>query len=264
MLAAAERSVNVHVSGDKWWVTAAVAVGAALLGSFAGAAGTYYASVGLEGRRRKALAEIRRKAKVYTPIRAELVSLRRAIGEGRHAGYQGILRERPEYQTMVPAPVLVIWREFVEDGRANTTASARVTAALGRVDAAADSSNDAMTVARGTFKERGEAIAEQSGFSPAVTNWYEREFQALIRHGLRSSGAFSDPFADGPGAEPPHTLTPDQDEFLRLWEADDAVRGATEALVAAEKALNDAIPAAIAELDAAMKRIADKYEHEPD
>ena len=160
-----------------------------------------------EGRRRKALAEIRRKAKVYTPIRAELVSLQRAIGEGRHAGYRGILRERPEYQTMVPAPVLVIWREFVEDGRANTTASARVTAALDGVDAAADSLNDPMTVARGTFKERGEAIAEQSGFSPAVTNWYESEFQALIRHGLRSSGAFSNPFADGPGAEPPHTLT---------------------------------------------------------
>ncbi len=51
---------------------------------------------------------------------------------------------------------------------------------------------------------------------------------------------------------------------MRLWEADAAVRGATEASVAAEKALNDAILAAIAELDAAMKRIADKYEHEPD
>ena len=75
----------LHVScGERWWVTSAVAVGAALLGSFGGAVGLYYASVVLEDRRRKALSEIRRKAKVYTPIREELIALRRAIAEDRH------------------------------------------------------------------------------------------------------------------------------------------------------------------------------------
>jgi hypothetical protein len=51
------------------------------------------------------------------------VGLQRAITENRHLGYRRILRERPEYQTMIPAPVLMIWREFVENGRANTTAT---------------------------------------------------------------------------------------------------------------------------------------------
>ncbi len=260
MLSAAERPVNVHVSGDKWWVTAAVAVGAALLGSFAGAAGTYYASVGLEGRRRKALAEIRRKAKVYTPIRAELVGLQRAIGEDRHLG-AGILRERSDSQWSRRAPLLVIWREFAEDGRANTTASAGVREALGVVDGAADAFNAALTTARDVFKERGEAISEESGFSPSYPGQLGTEFEALYRRGVRESSVLR---GVGPATSNPATLTAQQEGFAQLWEADGAVREAVAKVRGAEEALGDAIGLAIMQLDAAMKRVADKYEHEPD
>jgi hypothetical protein len=190
----AQPPINVHVAGEQWWVTASVAVGAALLGSFAGAAGLYYASAALEGRRRKALSEIRRKAKVYTPIREELVALQRAIAENRHLGYRGILRERPDYQTLRPAPVLAIWRELVEDGRANTMASPRVRAVLDRVDECADALNGVCGTAQATFKERGDAISQESGFSPAVTNWHSSEFETLFRHGVRGSSVFADPF----------------------------------------------------------------------
>jgi hypothetical protein len=256
--------INLHVTTDKWWVTASVAVGSALLGSFLGAAGTYRASVSLEGRRRKALSEIRRKAKVYTPIREELVALQRAIAEDRHLGHRGVLRERPQVQTWRPAPVFVIWREFTEDGRANTMASERVRAALNQVDEAVNSLNATLAEAQATFKERGETIAQETGYSPQVTNWYDSEFGSLLRRGLRKSEVFTNPLTEGPAAPPPTTLTPQQEAFVQRWEADETVRDSATHLEEAEQAMSDATTAAIGELDAAMKRIADRYEHEPD
>ncbi len=270
MLALAQAPINVRVDGEKWWITAIVAVGAALLGSFGGAIGLYRASIALEGRRRKALAEIRRKAKVYTPIREELIALRRAIAEDRHLGV-GVRRERSHDQWPRDAPLLVIWREFVDDGRANTTASANVREALGRVEDAADVFNVALNDARSTFKERGDALVEQSGFTPDYPGHLASEFEALYRHGVRSARIYhvypdpSDPHGDvSPRTSAPDTLTAEQEAFVSLWEGDEAVRDAAAKLGEAERALDAAAEEAIAVLDAAMKRIADNYEHEPD
>ncbi len=260
----AQSPITVHVLGEKWWVTACVAVGAALLGSFGGAAGLYYASIALEGRRRKALSEIRRKAKVYTPIREELVALGRAVAENRHVGYAGILREQPDHKTWRPAAVAAIWREFVEDGRANTMASPTVRAALDHVEGCVDSFNNALATAQRTFKERGDAISQHAGFSPPIRNWHSSEFEALLRRGIRSSNVFNNPFNQEPQVPPPAALTAEQEEFAQQWEGDEAVRDASRAFEEAEAALSYAVGAAITELDAAMKRIADKYEHEPD
>ena len=245
-------------------------MGAALLGSFAGALGLYYASVRLESRRRKALSEIRRKAKVYTPIREELVALRRVIAEDRHLS-EGIRRERPDRQWMRNAPLLVIWREFVDDGRANTTASPRVREALGRVEDATDAFNAALEEAHNIFRERGDVIAEQSGFTPDFHGWQQREFRTLLRDGVRDARIYheyvspSDPHKDvSPLMSAPATLTAEQTAFITQWEGDRAVRDATKKLTEAESGLGDTANEAIAELDAAMKRIADDYEHEPD
>jgi hypothetical protein len=118
-----------------------------------------------ERRRRKALSEIRRKAKVYTPIREELIALRRAIAEDRHLS-DGVHRKRSDNQWPRDAPLLVIWREYVEDGRANTMASPSIREVLGRVEGATDVFNLALKATERTFKERGDAIVEESGFAP--------------------------------------------------------------------------------------------------
>ena len=271
ILAQQAAPIVVHIaSGEQWWVTAAVAVGAALLGSFGGAVGLYYGSVRLEGRRRKALSEIRRKAKVYTPIREELIALRRAIGEDHHLSI-GVRRERSYDQWPRDGPILIIWREFVDDGRANTTASASVREALERVEGATDVFNLALKATQTTFEERGDAIVEQSGFAPDYPGQLRREFEALYRHGVREARVFrvhpgpSSPHKDvSPLTSVPETPTPEQEAFVSLWEADEAVRDAAMKLGEAERGLDKAAEAAIAELDAAMKRIADDYEHEPD
>jgi hypothetical protein len=188
-LALAQAPVNVHVGGDKWWITAIVAVGAALLGSFGGAVGLYYASIALEGRRRKALSEIRRKAKVYTPIREELVALRRGIAEDRHLSV-GVRRKRSDDHWPRDAPDLVIWREFVDDGRANTTASASVREELKRVEGATDAFNLALQAAQDVFKERGDALVEQSGFTTDYPGQLRNDFETLYRHGIRAARVF--------------------------------------------------------------------------
>lgn len=121
-----------------------------------------------------------------------------------------------------------------------------------------------MATARATFKERGDAITRQTGYSPRVGNWQWSEFDTLVRDGIRSSRMFTNPFAQGPDAPAPTTLPAEQDEYARLWEADEAVRESTATVEEAEKALGDAVDAAIADLDAAIKHVAEKYDHEPD
>ena len=52
------------------------------------------------------------------------------------------------------------------------------------------------------------------------------------------------------------------EQFIERWEADDAVATRTAAVRHVDLALRDALDKTIAELDAAMQRIADKYENE--
>ncbi len=165
--------------------------------------------------------------------------------------------------------LLVIWREFLDEGRA--TASPSVREALERVEGAADAFNLVLAATRKTFGERGDAIVEQSGFAPDFQGWQGREFETLYRDGVRETRIYreypspSDPHKDvSPLGRVPATPTAEQTAFVTLWEGDEAVRDATTRLGEAERGLDEAAEEAIAVLDAAMKRIAKDYEHEHD
>lgn len=112
---------------------------------------------------------------------------------------------------------------------------------------------------------------EQSGFAPDCPGQLRDAFEVLYRHGVREARIFhvypgpSNPHGDvSPLTSAPATLTPEQEKFVTLWKADEAVRDATTRLGDAERGLNEAAEAAIAELDAVMKYIAEEYEGEPD
>jgi hypothetical protein len=262
VMSLAERSIHVTVGGEKWWVTAAVATGAALLGSFAGAGASYRASTALEDRRRRALSEIRRKAKVYTPIREELVALRRAIAEDRHLGYQGVLREVPDVRTWRHAPVLAVWRELVEDGRAVTSASATVREALDGLEQSTDRFNAARAATTEVFERRGRALEAETGFEPEIGNWPSAYIETIFREGIAESEVFrSIPERHAEG--PPRNLTEEEQQFADAWEADTEVRAAISRLAQSEQELTAAVDAALIEIDHAMQRIAERYEHEP-
>ena len=258
------RAIVIHT--EQWWVTAVVAVGAALFGSFAGAGASYRANVALENRRRTALSEIRRKAKVYTPIREQLIALRRLIAQDNHLSYRGILRDEPYSQTMRPSPVLTIWRELVEDGRAATSASSKVRSALDRLEGIADEFNAVLAFAHGVFKERGDVLTAQTGFTPEIGNWSEAYVGSIYRRGMRESQAMERLVSVGPGRQvvAPPPLSAQAEKFIAAWDADPDVQHARERLREAEEALKQAVDLAIAALDEASINIAKKYEKEPE
>jgi hypothetical protein len=253
----AVRDVVASVSGEQWWVTALVAVGAALLGSIAGALGSYLASTRQEDRRRQALSEIRRKAKVYTPIRKELLVLKRAIHEGRHLN-GGISRELPDVQGWSRAPVLLTWHELTEDGRAKASANASVRAALDHVEHCADEVTEAVNAILPAFIERGDALTARSGFSPQVRHWQPSAYQSIMRVGMRDSDVFK-VYGDAPS----QVDSPEAERFIAAWEGDEAVQAVVRRLRTAEEAMTAAIDEAVGALDAAMTKIAEKYEREP-
>lgn len=242
-------------SGDPFWVTAGVALASALLGAAVGGYASFRANEALEIRRREARAMIRRKAKVYTPIREELVSLQAALASGNHLGYRGILREVPQQQTMRPVPVLALWADMVEDGRAQTSASTTVRELLDRVERHVDAFNAVLEEKRVIIEERGDAVLGALGGSPAIQNWIDSDLEHLVRDqfdelSLLNSGLEGHPAFNHPS------------EFVEAWKRDEAGQSAIRAVREAEAALTDSVSAAIEELNAAMTRIANRYEHE--
>jgi hypothetical protein len=143
--------IRVEVpKGDPLWATAAVAIVAALLGSIVGGYASFRANYAMELARRRARAQVRRKAKIYTPIRSELLALREACARGVHMDYWLIVRGIPPGVIRKPAS-LHIWKDLVNDGRAGTAASKRIAALLDHVDACAETLNQQVLSARTLF-----------------------------------------------------------------------------------------------------------------
>jgi hypothetical protein len=245
------------ITSEPWYVTAGVAIGAALLGSIIGAVSTYRLNVTLDKRSRLARAEIRRKAKVYTPIRAELLALRESMAQDKHiASFQGILREDRGYKTMMQPPELYLWRGYVEDGRATFSASAHIRNALNDVDKRADAFNVALQHAEEVFQEHGDVILARLDVKPPWVNWAQSEASLLVRH--RFDQLFS-----GPG--PDNRLNaPTLQGFTEAWVNDADIGAVSRDLADKKAALQESLDAAIAELEKAMSRIAKKHENEPE
>src|SRR5437588_3475049 len=180
--AAARNVVEIHSSdGSPWWVTALVAVGAALLGAVVGGVASFLANDRLERRRRKARAAIRRKAKVYTPVRLELLALREGLPADKHMS--GIAVSPPKLDGFDRGPRVFRWREMKADGRALTAASAQVRLYLDAVDDAIDAFNQGLAEATPVIDARGRALYEEvTGAPTTLVTWVHGE---EIAHAVR-------------------------------------------------------------------------------
>jgi hypothetical protein len=230
-----------------------VAVLAALLGAAVGGYASFRANEALELRRRRARSQVRRKAKIYTPIRQELINLRDDCEGGRHLGYWRIVRENPPPVLRRPAS-LHLWKDLVEDGRAMTAASNEVRRLLDQVDVCVDNLNSEVLASRDLFLARGRDIATRLGYPPTIVNWVETDTGPLLQ------GQFDDLNILRTGAGEP---TPElRDRFIELWNADEDIAERTASAKRVDDALRNAIDAAVGELDRSMQRIAGRYEHE--
>lgn len=254
-IAAAALTPQVHISnGAPLWATAAVAIAAALLGSVVGGLASYQVNVSLENRRREARTKIRRKAKIYTPIRDELVAMRDAVQDGRVL--RGIAREEPPRRTMLMAPTLYLWSDLVRDGRAATSASTKVAERLTKLDDAADALNEAIKDMTQRFEERGPKISSRFGLTPTVNNWIHSDYLKLFQQ------EYDDLYliGRGPGGTQPDAAT--ADAFIQAWERDDVVRTARDSVEQTLDTFKSSLDLALNEVEDAMQRIAKKYELE--
>lgn len=251
---AAQPVVRVTASGAPIWITATVAVGAALLGTLVGGLVSYRVNVALDDRRRRGRSQVRRKAKIYTPIRAELVSLITELDAGKHFGTWGIIRKPPPPLLIRPAS-LHIWKDLIEDGRADTAASDKVRELLSDVEVKADEFNGCREVAHGVFQEHGVEILGALGYEVHLLNWVDVDAERLVKRQFDNLAVLG---LDDDSPLPRKV----RQKFERDWVGDLEVQGQIDALVAADAALRKAVSSAVTELEAAMRRIAARYENE--
>jgi hypothetical protein len=243
--------------GDPTWFTAVVAVAAALLGAGVGGFASYFSNAKLDARRRKARAAVRRKAKVYTPLRGELVELREAMAKDKHLEW-GIMRRQSNLDGFDRGPFLYQWDQLVDDGRALTAASALVRSSVDHVGTKADAFNATRTEAEEVFTREGDQLYEDVvGQEQTMHGWAgHRDFVSVTRDRLDELSIFG--FAQNER----NAHAEQMPVFIERFRANPAVRDARQAVLHAEAELQAAVGDGIEQLDAAMAKIADKHEHE--
>jgi hypothetical protein len=235
-------------------LTIGIAAGSALLGAVAGGMASFQASVALDGRRRKARAAIRRKAKVYTPIRAELRALRT---ETTKAIVWGIDRQESDPDPPVRGPKWRLWLVLKADGRATTAASVDVSKCLDHLEMAIDDFENGRKQALKCFSAVGYRVyKEVTGRDMKLMNAWDSGGDLL--DALEDKEEVWSPLGIVDRSQP-------TDYFPEFREKFNGSPGVTEMRTLIYRVLDEletAIDQAIAELDKSMASIARKYERE--
>lgn len=244
-------------ASSEWWTTAVVAVVAALLGAVVGGIATFVANDRMESRRRLARASIRRKAKVYTPIRHELIALTNAIDSGSHLQF-GIHTVPPEERFHLNGPRVFLWDEMKRDGRGLSSAAANVRSALDAVDAEIREFNNRRTEMADVLERQGRAHFESvTGAPTTMVEWvHGNTLEALVR---------SDDFTEslfGYGHPSDSDAVHARAAVVEKCTSDPEVQAALTALNQATTSLHRTANLAIQTLEGAMARIAERYEGE--
>ncbi len=252
--AAAHTIVNLKESSPDVSITAIVAASAAILGAVVGGYASYRANLALEVRRRRMRVAIRRKAKVYTPLRGELIKLSRELQKDAHLQY-GIKTEQRDPQYPDRGPSWRLWRSLNEDGRAATSASRLVAERLDAVEGAIDRLEARRDEAFSTLAEVGDlTYTEVVGESPTVVNAWDNG-TALLEVLRDETDEVWYPWQRTPGV--PHFV-----ELRAKFNASDEVRAVRMRLSESDGNLREQVDNAAAALDAGIAMIARKYELE--
>lgn len=234
--------------------TAIVAAGSAVVGAVAGGLASFKANVALDARRRRARAAIRRKAKVYTPLRAELIALERAMGENEHFVWGIDTKERdPEWPQRGPGWRL--WPRLTEDGRAATAASRTIVCSLNHVEREISQFEEARQGAFSLLDEVGGAIYEEIvGEAMTIVNAWDSG-TALLEVFKDLDDETWYPFQRTKGES-------QFDEIRTAFNANSRIVSMREQLTERDSQLRVAVSAAIKDLESGMTTIARKHELE--
>jgi hypothetical protein len=255
MAAASDRPVvNVSVDRGSDWAAAAVGVVGALIGAGFGAWASYRASMVLADRNRVARAMVRRKAKLYKPLREELSILDEVIRDSPDAVFNHGIRlemQRREFRNPRRWPELALWEQFRDDGR-SFSASKGVRLAMDQVAQAIQHFNDvrAELLAAADVEVR-RAYAEVMGEDMSLVNWSTAGGGAGA---LLELDDWHLGWQDTPNTE--------QVAAIKMTARGFALDAAQKRARTEYAALERQIAAGLSVLDEAIERIASKYERE--
>ena len=240
-------------SSDSEVVLALVGVAAALLGAVVGGGLSYWGSIALHKRAQRARAAIRRKAKLYTPLRAQLVELLEHLDlpDRYHLPIQ---REGDVPQTLQPRPHFTLWSEMVEDGRSVSIAKS-IRDSIERSVFAIDAFNSTLSEVQSVVDEVGrDSYHRVMGEDLSLVNWASSggtDAVILERDDLNMFWDDRDQNLDN------------EARIRSLISEDPRIERARQKMRSSDNQLKSALRASVDDLEGAMQRIARKYEHEP-
>jgi hypothetical protein len=238
------------------WLTAVIAAGSAVFGALAGGYATYRANLALEVKRRTARVAIRRKAKVYTPLRAHLLELQHATEQDAHLD-RGVARVRPNNKGHPRDPAFWLWEDLVADGRGLTSPSRTVAQRLDAVGPAIDALNQALEASDEIFCRHGRPAYEQLTGRKLLMGWPAGRRAEVIRDREGLWDLFGRPFV------PENDRSVEMNEAFRAHLAGQPdVTQVRARVIEAERVLAGAASQALQALEEAMRRTAERYEQE--
>lgn len=233
--------------------TAIVAAGSAVLGAVVGGVASFQVNIALDTRRRKARAAIRRKAKVYTPLRAELIALSRAMNKNDHLTWGIDTKERdPEWPQRGPAWRL--WPKLKDDGRAATAASRQVVEGLDQIASDIQTLEEARRSAFSVFDDVGKrAYAEVVGEEMSVRGAWDGGSALLEILQDADETWYALQRTEGEAKFP---------EIRERFNSDPQVTEMRKKLKESDRQLKNHVNAVISELESRMATIARRHELE--
>jgi hypothetical protein len=249
-------TVRVEQHNEPDWLPVAIAGGAAVLGAIAGGFASYFANERLETRRREARAAVRRSAKVYTPLRSQLIALSAVLDKDEHLMWGKVSRRGGDEDDRTPR--FDFWDQLVEDGRATTSVTKPIRERLQTVVAAIDEFNRSVEAADRVFRSHGERIyLDVTGQPMTRVDWPGHRMRVeIVRARDQTWELFG--FTE---QEKQQNAEKDK-QFRDRFNAVDDVANARGRIEASEESLKSAIRDAQIALEQAMERIARKYEKE--
>jgi hypothetical protein len=231
--------------------------GSAILGAFAGGYATYKASARLDDRVRARQSAIRRKTKIYVPLRSALLTFQSQLEDDRHIEH-GIYVDPPGAYEVRNHPTLGLWMSMKEDGRA-LSASRRIYNEMDRLVDEAARFNEIRKDADAVFARVGRelVVAQNQNVTVSMETWpWGFYVTAQIYNDARDGWAlFGIPQLDPARVQ-------DFERFRASFNADDDAKNARLKLKTADDLIRDQGMKALNALEGAITSIGQKYEKE--
>ena len=240
-------------SGTPEIVVGLVGVAGALLGAVVGGALSYWGSIALQKRAQRGRAAIRRKAKLYTPLRAQLIELLGHLEDPDRYNLE-IQTEGEVPQTVKPRPYFTLWSEMVEDGR-SVSVSNSIRDSIERSVFAINAFNSTLSELQSTVEEIGlEAYRRVMAEDLRLMYWASSGGANAVMQEREDLDLFWDDR---------HQNLENEARIRSLIYEDARIVAARRKMLSSDAQLKSALRGSVDDLESAMERIARRYEHEP-